>query len=39
MNTRRQTLKTFAIAGAGFSILPAALRGEGAPSKRVNIAT
>ena len=38
MNTRRHALKTFAFAGAGFSILPAALRGEGTPSKRVNIA-
>jgi predicted dehydrogenase len=38
MNTRRHALKTFALTGAGFSILPAALRGADAPSKRVNIA-
>ena len=38
MKTRRQALKTFALTGAGFSILPAALRGADAPSKRVNIA-
>jgi predicted dehydrogenase len=38
MNTRRQALGKLATAGAGFTILPAALRGAGAPSKRVNIA-
>ena len=38
MKTRRQTLKNFALSGAGFSILPSMLRGETAPSKRVNIA-
>jgi hypothetical protein len=38
MNSRRQALKTFAFTGTGFPILPAALRGEGAPSKRVNLA-
>ena len=38
MNTRRQALKTIGLAGSGFFILPAALRGQGAPSKRVHIA-
>ena len=38
MKSRRHLLKTSAIAGASFSILPSALRGETAPSKRVNIA-
>ncbi len=38
MNNRRQFLKTSVAAGAAFAILPSALRGETAPSQRVNIA-
>ena len=36
--TRRQALKYTLAGGAAFSILPASLRGDNAPSKRVNIA-
>jgi hypothetical protein len=38
MNNRRQALKTSFAAGSAFSILPSLLRGETAPSNRVNIA-
>ena len=38
MSTRRQTFKTLALAGAAFTILPSRLRGQNAPSKRVNLA-
>lgn len=38
MNNRRQFLKSSVVAGAAFTILPASLRGETAPSKRVNVA-
>ena len=39
MTTRRQTLKLLGLtASSGFFILPASLRGENAPSKRVTIA-
>ncbi len=36
--TRRQALRLTAAGGAAFTILPSALRGDAAPSKRVNIA-
>ncbi|MGC6423459.1 MAG: Gfo/Idh/MocA family protein [Lentimonas sp.] len=36
--SRRQALGRFALAGAGFAILPSTLRGSDAPSKRVNLA-
>lgn len=38
MKNRRHLLKTSAVAGAAFTILPSTLRGKTAPSKRVNIA-
>ncbi|MDA3926017.1 MAG: Gfo/Idh/MocA family oxidoreductase [Kiritimatiellae bacterium] len=36
--SRRQALKLSALGGAAFSILPASLHGDNAPSQRVNIA-
>ena len=36
--TRRDCLKQAALAGAAFTILPSRLRGQNAPSKRVNLA-
>ena len=38
MNKRRQFLKSSLLLGGGMAILPSALRGNTAPSKRVNIA-
>ena len=38
MTTRRQFLRSSAAAGALFTLLPASLRGQAAPSNRVNIA-